>query len=197
MITDEKTLELYLHSNMSEKRYIHSIGVAQTTEKIMNLYGVPIEKWNNFSSAVFCGLSHDLGREFSDNQIIEYCKKENIILSEENRQSPVLAHGIVSADIASKLCGSYPDSWKRAICIHTTGDSDMDGLALAVFIADYIEPSRIFMNDEKRKKYLSAKTIKGCARMILCDMIEHWKEKGYHDASKASLAMLEYLKDAK
>jgi len=195
MLNNIEELKTYLHESVSEKRFIHSLGVAETTEAVLHRYHKNIEIKNNFNSAIFCGLAHDLGREFSDEQILDYCKKNNLELNEEQENSPVLAHGIVSADIAKKLCGDYPESWHRAICIHTTGDKDMDDLALALFIADYIEPSRVFMTEEKRAYYLSSPSLKQCAYLILIDMINHWKQKGYHDASGQSLAMLAYLKE--
>jgi hypothetical protein len=114
-------------------------------------------------------------------------------LSQEDIVAPVLAHGTVSAEIAMELVGRYPMSWYKALCVHTTGNAGMDDLALALFIADYIEPSRRFMTDEKRTFYLGSRDISQCAYRVLCDMISHWREVGFHDASSGSLAMKDYL----
>ncbi len=193
MFDNIEQLNDYLKEHVSEKRYIHSLGVAKTAEEVLRHYNKEIDFFNGMKAPEFCGLAHDLGRELSDLDILSYCKVNNIELSSEQKASPVLAHGIVSADIAEKLFGSYPFSWKRAICIHTTGDTDMDDLALALFVSDYFEPSRVFMTEERRRGYLKSDTLQGCALLVLKDMISHWKEKGYHDASEASVKMLSYL----
>lgn len=188
-------LDAALKASVSEKRYIHSLGVAQTTQNVLVHYGCKEahETWGCFEAARFCGLAHDLAREYDDSLILEYCEKNNLKLSDEEINSPVLAHGVVSSDIARKLCGDYPDSWRKAICVHTTGTSGMDDLALALFIADYLEPSRTFLDDNRRNAYLSEPTIGHCAYRILCDMIDHWRKKGFHSASEASLSMKEDL----
>ncbi|MCR4677072.1 MAG: hypothetical protein K5634_07630 [Sphaerochaetaceae bacterium] len=184
-------LKDYLKKNLSEHRYIHTLGVAQTTEKVLRHYGCTdyVKTWNNFSAGEFCGLVHDLAREKRDQEILDYCKTNSLELKPEEVLSPVLAHGLVSAHMAARLCGEYPLSWYRAICLHTTGDREMDDLALSLFVADFIEPSRKFLTDDDRKRYLSSSSLTECTYAILCDMIEHWKRKGYHDASGSSLSL--------
>ena len=195
MICTIEELDEYLKSSVSEKRYIHSIGVAGTTAEVLSHFDCAdyCRTWNCFSAASFCGLAHDIAREMPDAQILEFCKENRLFLSKEDIEAPVLAHGTVSAEIAMHLVGSYPMSWYKALCVHTSGNAGMDDLALALFIADYIEPSRTFMTPQKRSFYLGSKDISQCAYRILCDMIDHWRVKGFHDASSGSLAMKDYL----
>ena len=195
MICTIEALDDYVKSSMSEKRYIHSVGVAETTEKVLSHFNCTdyCRTWNGFHAAAFCGLAHDIAREMPDARILEYCRENRLFLSKEDIEAPVLAHGTVSAEIAMKLVGHYPMSWYKALCVHTSGNAGMDDLALALFIADYIEPSRSFMTNQKRAFYLGSKDISQCAYRILCDMIDHWRVKGFHDASSGSLAMKDYL----
>ncbi|MBR4426632.1 MAG: hypothetical protein IKS77_02940, partial [Spirochaetales bacterium] len=72
-------------------------------------------------------------------------------------------------------------------------NAGMDDLALALFVADYIEPTRKFMTDQKRSFYLSSADLSQCAYRVLCDMIEHWRQTGFHQASKGSILMKESL----
>ena len=194
-ISTVEELDSFLRSTVSEKRYVHSVGVAQTTEEVLRHFGCRdyCKTWNGFDAASFCGLAHDIAREMTDASLLEYCKENGLFLSKEDIEAPVLAHGTVSAEIVMGLAGRYPMSWYKALCVHTTGNVGMDDLALALFIADYIEPSRRFMTDEKRAFYLGSRDISQCAYRILCDMISHWREVGFHDASSGSLAMKEYL----
>lgn len=188
-------LKDYLKSHLSEKRFRHSLNVAQTTDMILRRYGFIQEEYLGFKAAEFCGLAHDIAREFSDSEIVGYCLENNIKLDSDEKQFPVLAHGKVSASVACSLFGDYPENWKKAICEHTTGDCNMDAVSLALFCADYIEPSRVFLSDEKRNEYLSCTSLKECAYRILCDMMKHWKEKGNHISCSKSLAMKTWLED--
>ena len=190
-------LEEYLGKTVSERRYIHSVGVANTTKSLLEKYGSSVAKetWNDFCAPIFCGLAHDLARELSDGLIVQYCEENGLILTKEEIVSPVLAHGLVSADMAKKLCGDYPASWERAIRVHTVGSTNMDDLALALFSADFIEPSRRFMTEERRAYYLSAPNLASCAYRILCDMLDHWKKSGNFEPSEAAMAMKTELEE--
>lgn len=191
IISTVDDFKAYLRDNLSEKRYLHSLGVAETTEKVLLHYNCNnyVKTWNGFSAGEFCGLCHDIAREKGDKGLLEYCDSRGLEISQVERLSPVLVHGLVSAHMARSLCGDYPASWYRAVCEHTTGAAGMDQLSLALFIADFIEPGRRFLTDEDRKRYLSEDSIARCAYAILCDMMEHWKRKGYHDASENSVAL--------
>lgn len=195
MVCTIDDLSAFLRTTVSEKRYVHSLGVAQTTADVLSHFGCRdyCRTWNGFEAPAFCGLAHDIAREMPDASLLDYCRKNGLYLSHEDIEAPVLAHGTVSAEIAMGLVGRYPMSWYKALCVHTTGNAGMDDLALALFVADYIEPSRRFMTDEKRAFYLESRDISQCAYRVLCDMISHWREVGFHDASSGSLAMKEYL----
>ncbi len=191
IISTVEDFKSYLKQNLSEHRYMHSLGVAQATEAVLSHYGCKdYEKtWSGFSAGEFCGLAHDIAREMPDKDLVRYCDEYSLPITEAERLSPVLVHGLVSAHMALSLCGNYPSSWYLAICEHTTGDTGMDDLALALFVADFIEPGRKHLTDEKRESYLSQASLVRCAYAILCDMMDHWKEKGYHDASANSVAL--------
>ena len=183
-----------LKNTVSDKRFVHSLGVADMTKQVLEHYNAPYEKnWKGFDGALFCGIAHDFARELTSAQILDYCKKNNIYLPKEAIKAPVIAHGVVSAQMVENLVGLFPASWNKAICLHTTGNRGMDNLSLALFVADFIEPSRTFMTDKRRAFYLSSPTLCSCAYKVLCDMMNHWEKCGLHDASGSSKAMKEYL----
>ena len=186
-----ESLKALLRKTVSEKRYLHSLGVARTTDEVLKHFSCTDYEptWHDFNAPFFCGIVHDFAREMGDEQLLSFCSNRGIFLSREDVQAPVLAHGAVSAEIAMDLVGRYPFTWYKALCVHTTGNAGMDDLALALFVADYIEPTRTFMTDKRREFYLSSKDLCQCAYRVLCDMIEHWRQKGFHQASSGSLAM--------
>ena len=79
---DEKVKELLTEINkelkvkLSEKRYKHSVGVMKKAEELAKLYGVDINK------AKLVGLAHDIGKELSDEEKIQYAKDNNISVDE-------------------------------------------------------------------------------------------------------------------
>ncbi len=186
-----------LKKTVSERRFIHSVGVAQTTTMLLEYYGCTdyVKTWNGLEAGAFCGLAHDLAREMPGQALIEYCRNNGVELTDWEIKSPVLAHGKASAHMASLLAPGYPESWKKAIEAHTTGRNGLDDLAQALFVADFIEPSRTFLTEEKRRQYLAKASLTACEYAILCDMIAHWKEKGYHDASEGSLLLKRELEE--
>ncbi|MBO7348556.1 MAG: hypothetical protein J6U27_01200 [Spirochaetales bacterium] len=184
-----------LKETVSEKRFVHSLGVAQTSEDVLKHFScTDYEKhWKGFEAPLFCGIVHDLAREKTDEEILSFCRERGIFLPQEDVKDPVLAHGTVSAEIAYDLVGQYPFTWYKALCVHTTGNAGMDDLALSLFVADFIEPSRRFMTPQRRDFYLSSSNLCQCAYRVLCDMISHWKEKGAFQISVTSIAMKESL----
>lgn len=194
-ISTHEELVQYLKSHVSEKRFVHSIGVAQTTQNILRHFNQKpaVQMFNNFEAAAFCGTVHDLARELTDQEILFQIKSNNVDADCDELEHPVLIHGIVGAMYAKKLCGNYPQSWFDAIVLHTLGNKNMDNLALSLFCADYIEPSRKYMTDSKRAYYLSASSLQVCAYRILCDMIKHWEQTPGHIICKKSLDMKAWL----
>ncbi|MBP5552037.1 MAG: hypothetical protein J6X41_01495, partial [Spirochaetales bacterium] len=117
-------LSAFLRSTVSEKRFLHSTGVAKTTADVLSHFGCHdyCKTWNGFAAPAFCGLAHDIAREMSDASLLDYCRKNGLYLSKEDIDAPVLAHGTVSAEIAMELVGRSPMSWYKALCVHTTGN---------------------------------------------------------------------------
>jgi len=189
-----KELKNYLQANLSEKRYTHVLGVADTTEQVLKHYNCTnyISSWNGTSAGYFCGLAHDISRELSVEKWFAVCKENNYEIPEDANVFPIILHGPVSAFMIKQMFPGVPASWLRAIEIHTMGNKDMDDLALALYIADYIEPNRTYLNDEQRKKYLSCPSIQLCAYSILCDTIKYLQSKGT-PFSRDSLLMKEFL----
>ena len=57
---------------LSEKRYNHSLGVMKKAEELAKIYKIDIDK------AKLVGLAHDIGKELSKEEMLEYARKNNI-----------------------------------------------------------------------------------------------------------------------
>ena len=81
-----------LKNMLSEKRYIHSIGVMKMASELAKIYNVDIEM------AQIAGLLHDNAKEMTDEEMLQYVKENNIKISETEKNSIQLLHGKIGAD---------------------------------------------------------------------------------------------------
>ena len=124
-----------LKQNLSEKRYIHSIGVMEMSEELAKIYDVDVE------TAKIAGLLHDIAKEIPKEEMLKYVKENNIAITEVESINIGILHGKIGADIAKKKY-NVSEQIQKAIAYHTTTNPNMDILAKIVYIADKIELNR-------------------------------------------------------
>lgn len=140
MLTEE--IKKYIKANLSERRYIHSIGVAQTAELLAKKFNCNIEK------AYFAGIVHDMAKEFTKDEM-------NMKLSEFGAENLIfeysfeLLHGPVASLILKNDFCVNDEEILDAVFYHTTGKENMCLLTKIIYIADFIEPNRNFLNLDK------------------------------------------------
>lgn len=143
---DIKILDSHVRSMLSEKRYNHSIGVADTAKKLAKLLGADEEK------AYTAGLLHDCAKEIEPETALKRLKAYGITVDEVSLSSPALLHGPLGACIAQIEFGISDPEIFDAIWFHTTGKAAMNTLTKIIYIADYIEPSREFESVDKLRE---------------------------------------------
>ena len=131
-----------IKKELSEKRYNHSVGVMKKAEELAKIYG------ENVNKAKLIGLAHDIGKELSKEEKLQYAKDNNIEIDEIEKVNVGLLHGKIGADICKKRYGFTRDL-QDAIKYHTTGNKNMDLLAKIIFVADKIEDGRNYKNEQK------------------------------------------------
>lgn len=120
---------------LSEKRYIHSIGVMEMSEELAKIYNVDVE------TAKIAGLLHDIAKEMPKEEMLKYVKENNIEITEVETINVGILHGKIGADIAKKKY-NISEQIQKAIEYHTTTNPNMDTLAKIVYVADKIELNR-------------------------------------------------------
>ena len=75
-----------LKSKLSDSRYEHSLSVSFTCICLAMRYGYPLDK------AELAGLLHDCAKCYDDKEILKYCEKHNIPVSEMERKVPAVLH---------------------------------------------------------------------------------------------------------
>lgn len=130
---------------LSEQRYNHSIGVMKKAEELAKIYKIDVDK------AKLVGLAHDIGKELSKEEMLEYARKNNIEVDNVEEVNVGLLHAKIGADICKKKYG-FSQDMQNAIKYHTVGNENMDLLAKIIYVADKIEDGRTYNNEEKMKE---------------------------------------------
>ena len=141
-----KKVDEDLKEKLSEKRYIHSIGVMKKAEELAKMYG------SNPFEAKIVGLAHDIGKELTKEEMLQYVQDNNIEIDNIEKINVGLLHGKIGADICKKDYG-FTENMQNAIKYHTTGagQKDMTLLEKIIFLADKIEENRQYKNEDKMK----------------------------------------------
>lgn len=120
---------------LSEYRFTHSIGVAKKAVELAKLYNVDEE------IAKKVGIAHDIAKEMTDEELLEYAKANNIEIDEIENAKPSLLHGKIGADIVAKKYG-FTEDMVNAIKWHPTGRKNMSMLEKIIYVADKTEENR-------------------------------------------------------
>ena len=128
----------YLKDNLKPARYGHTLGVVNTAIKLAEIYG---EDKNKAEIAALC---HDVAKNMSNDALRKIIDNENIILSIDEENTQELWHSIVAPVIARKVFEIEDEEILAAMRWHTTGKEDMTNLEKIIYLADLIEPSRMF-----------------------------------------------------
>jgi len=135
-----------LRSQLSEKRYFHSIGVSQTAVRLAHQFGADVQK------AALAGLLHDCARALPNAQLLSTAEEWGLRVDLIERCTPVLLHAKLGALLAARKYGVSDSEICQAIACHTTGGPGMTKLDKVIYLADVIEPSRSFQGVEELRK---------------------------------------------
>lgn len=131
-IDEEKLLD-WLKENLSEKRYIHSLGTAECARDLAKKFGQDEEK------AYTAGLLHDCAKCFPNEKLMDIIEKHLNVEKIELMNYKTL-HAPVSAYIAKEEFGVEDSEILSAIRWHTLGKIDMTDFEKIIFLADKVEP---------------------------------------------------------
>ena len=148
MISIEEAYD-YIKNNLKEKRYIHVLGVISVAKKLAEINNVSLEK------AEIAALCHDIAKNMTKEKMEEIINKNNKVLDESERNTQALWHSIIAPIVAKDVLCIDDEEILGAIRWHTTGKANMSVLEKIIYIADMIEPSRVYTGvEEIRNKTL-------------------------------------------
>jgi len=125
-----------LSKSLSEHRYTHTLGVAESAVLLAKQYEQDQQK------AEIAGLLHDCGKVYKGKEYVKPCQEASITITASEVLNPDLLHAKYSAYLAFTKYGISDTLILDAIRYHTTGRPDMSGLEKIIYVADFIEPNR-------------------------------------------------------
>ncbi len=183
-----KAADGYARERLSDKRYEHTLRVADAAERLAEAHGL------DRAATRLAALLHDSAREVGPEKLLRLAEERGLPVGPLERRSPKLLHGPVAAELVRDDLGVENEGVLEAIRAHTTGAPGIGLVALAVFLADKIEPARDYPGVEELRA-LAEKDLSGAARASLEGSISFNEERG-HRTHPRSLEALEWLKGA-
>ncbi|NMH75003.1 HD domain-containing protein [Bacillus sp. RO2] len=137
----EKALRL-VKEQLTERRYVHTIGVMETAIELAERYDVDKEKAE--LAAIFHDYAKFRGKEEMRRIIIDQKMPQDLLQFHDE-----LWHAPVGAYLVEKEAGISDNEVLEAIRCHTSGKINMSTLDKVLYVADYIEPGRDFPGVEQ------------------------------------------------
>jgi len=136
MNIDKEQLKEKLKSMVDEKRYLHSLGVAEVAKGLACKYGEEPDK------AEIAGLLHDYTKDWSKEKLAEYIKNYNQLSNDLLLYGDKLWHGPVASIVVKEEFNIIDEDMINSIRYHTSAREQMSLLEKIICLADYIEPTR-------------------------------------------------------
>ena len=132
ILNNDEVLTDLLKTNLSEKRFVHSLGVAKLAKELAFFHNV------NTHKAYIAGLLHDVAKELTSEETDLYLKYYD---NEKLTYPTKVKHSYVGKYYLMDKLNFHDKDILNAIYNHTICDS-YDKLSLIVYIADKREENR-------------------------------------------------------
>ena len=178
-------------STLSEKRFLHTQGVAELAASLAEKYGESV------NCAYCAGLLHDITKELPLSEQIEFAKSHGIVYDYDEENIKELIHADTAAAVAQKL--GICEKVVSAVKYHTTGKENMSLLEKIVFVADACEKNRKW-SDAPYLRELAMRDIDEASIFLAENTIkrlENLGKKPYYRTVDALLYLKAHRKDGK
>ena len=126
-----------LKNDLSEGRFLHSIGVAECAKELAERFSCDADK------AYLAGLLHDCATKLTGEEMSDLALQAGLRAEGEKSENPVADyHARLGAVIAERDYGITDPEILTAVARHQVGAVGMSTLDVIISLADGIEPSR-------------------------------------------------------
>ncbi|STO30721.1 putative nicotinate-nucleotide adenylyltransferase [Fusobacterium necrogenes] len=139
-----ENLREIVKNKVTEKRYVHTLGVEEKAVELAKKYDVDEEK------ARIAAILHDIAKSVEVGKLEEVCRKYfSNELTEEDIKITEILHGFVGYIIVKEELKIEDEEILEAIKYHTIGKKGLSKLGRIIYIADAIEKNRVYPNVHK------------------------------------------------
>ena len=133
---DYEKIKEILKARLNEKRYYHSLCVADESKRLAIKYGIDSEK------AYTAGLLHDITKNTSQEEQLKILEDFGIIADSITKNSEKLWHAVSGAAYIKYVLGVTDAEIIDAVRYHTTAKADMSPLGIILYLADFTSLDR-------------------------------------------------------
>lgn len=182
--TDYEFLKALLKNRLTDKRFYHSLCVADEAKRLALKYGGDPEQ------AYLAGLLHDITKNSAKEEHFKIFDDFGIELNEIEKRTEKLWHAMSGAAYVKYILKIDDDAVIDAIRYHTTAKSGMSLLAKILYLADFtsadrdyddVDTIRAYVDDSLEKAFIYALEysiidLVKCGRAVHLDTVGAYNE---------------------
>lgn len=161
-----------LKKRLNEKRYIHSLAVADEAKRLAAKYD------SDENTAFLAGLLHDITKNSSREEHLNIFDTFGIILDEVEKNAEKLWHAISGAAYVKYVVGIDDERITQAIRYHTTAKKDMPLLSKILYLADFTSADRDYEDVDVMRRLVDEsldKAYRYALAYSITDLVENGK----------------------
>lgn len=135
-----------LQGRLTPKRFIHSLCVAEESVRLALKYG------GNPEQAFLAGLLHDITKDNSAEEQLQFMRQFGIIMSELEKNAPKLWHAMTGSHFVQQVLKINDPAIVCAIRYHTTAKANMSLPEKILYLADFTSADRNYDGVEDMRK---------------------------------------------
>ena len=169
---DEEELLERLRGQITEKRYRHTLGVAETAERLAKGCGVSPGR------ARLAGQLHDCAKSLTMEEMRRQIREAGIPVDPMEWDNEFVLHAPAGAARAKLEYGVRDGELLTAIRWHTLGGPDLTALEALIYVADAVEPGRKPYPGIEETRALAEKDIFAAARLCARQSADYVRSRG-------------------
>lgn len=174
------------------KRLTHILGVVETSLVLADAHGLDATRVS------WAALLHDCAKCVEQSELQRIMEDYSLAEEDDDWRYPAVWHALVGAYIARERYGIQDSEVLRAIRIHPTGNVAMTPIELAVYVADYVEPTREYPGSRELRAMAMREPLLSTALRVCRNKMDHLRVRGrtIHERSLRALDDLERRNDS-
>ena len=154
-------LEWACRYSLSVRRYDHVERVIRHSRDLANRFDVDVLR------VTVAAAGHDMARELQPDRLLGLADTYAVPEDDPLREHPLLLHGPVAAGMLAENFGVDEEGILTAAYHHPLGSPEMDEIGKILYVADYTEPGRPYLDEKERKRLIGEDLDRTVASVIL------------------------------